>query len=114
MAALQDNSISGHLLDSPSPLDQLALLDLQGNPLTGSMPLSWLREGNVLSHISYLDVAGVWPRSIDLNSWRRQLCLNKDLYDPDVTGQQLAVLPALRQRLLDEASAVNFDTSQWL
>jgi len=114
MAALQDNSISGHLLDSPSALDQLALLDLQGNPLTGSMPLSWLREGNLLSHISYLDVAGVWPRSIDLNSWRRQLCLNKDLYDPDVTGQQLAVLPALRQRLLDEASAVNFDTSQWL
>ena len=32
----------------------------------------------------------------------------------DVTGQQLAVLPTLQQRLLDEAYALNFDANQWL
>ncbi len=90
-------------------LDQLALLDLRGNTLTGTVPLSWLHEGNMLSHISYLDVAGAWQRSIDLSSLRQQLCLNKDLYDTDVTGQQLAVLPSLRQRLLDKTNAVDID-----
>jgi len=114
MAALQNNSISGHLWDSPSALDQLALLDLRGNTLLGTVPLSWLREGNMLSHVSYLDVAGAWQRSIDQNNWRQQLCLNKDLYNADVTGQQLAVLPTLQQRLLHEANAVNFDAKQWL
>lgn len=78
------------------------------------MPLSWLREGNVLSHVSYLDVAGAWPRSINQNNWRQQLCLNEDLYNADVTGQQLAVLPALQQRLLDEINAINIDPNQWL
>ncbi len=96
MAALQNNSISGHLWRSPPALDQLALLDLQGNPLTGTVQLSWLVEGNVLSHVSYLDVAEAWQRSVDQNHWRQQLCLNKALYNTDVTGQQLAVLPALQ------------------
>ena len=82
--------------------------------LTGTVPLSWLREGNMLSHVSYLDVAGAWQRSIDQNNWREQLCLNQDLYNADVTGQQLAVLPTLQQRLLAETNAINFDANQWL
>ena len=114
IAALQNNSISGHLWGSTAALDQLALLDLRGNTLTGTVPLSWLRKGNMLSHVSYLDVAGAWQRSIDQNNWREQLCLNQDLYNADVTGQQLAVLPTLQQRLFEEANAVNFDANQWL
>ena len=114
MAALQNNSISGHLWDSLPALDQIALLDLRGNTLTGTVPLAWLHDGNMLSHISYLDVAGAWQRSIDQNNWRQQLCLNKDLYNADVTGQQLAVLPSLRQRLSDETNAINVDANQWL
>ena len=40
MVSMQNNSVSGHLRNSPPALDQLALLDLQGNTLTGTVPLS--------------------------------------------------------------------------
>jgi len=59
-------------------------------------------------------VAGAWQRSVDQNYWRQQLCLNKDLYNTDVTGQQLAVLPALQQQLLAKKNAIYLDTNQWL
>lgn len=106
IATLANNSISGHLVDMPASLNQLAFLDLGGNSLRGTVPLSWLQDGNMLSHISYLDVGKVWPNSVNLNSWRQQLCLKKDLYDIDVTGQQLAVLPELRQHVTEEGDGL--------
>ena len=112
MAALQNNSISGHLVDRPASLNQLAFLDLSENSLTGTVPLSWLQGGSMLSHVSYLDVGRVWQQSINLNSWRQQLCLKTDLYDVDVIGQQLAVLPELLQRLGGASDAIGQRT--WL
>ncbi len=64
--------------------------------MTGTVLLSWLQEGNLLSHVSVLDVGDIWPRSVDLTGWRQQLCLQMDLYDLDVTGQQAKLLPVAR------------------
>ncbi len=96
--SLSSNHISGSLPDVQGTLSKLTLLDLSNNQLTGTLPLSWLREGNLLSHVSVLDVGEVWPRSVDLTGWRQQLCLQMNLYDLDVTGQQAKLLPVARNK----------------
>ena len=94
--SLSSNHISGSLPDVQGALSELTLLDLSDNQMTGIVALSWLQEGNLVSHVSVLDVGDIWPRSVDLTGWRQQLCLQMDLYDLDVTGQQAKLLPVAR------------------
>lgn len=94
-ASLSGNAISGHLPDNPSTLSQLTFLNLDGNFMQGTVPLSWLHSGEYLSHVTFLNVGKIWGRSLALNSWRQTLCLEKDLYNADVTGQQLLQIPEL-------------------
>lgn len=94
-ASLSGNYIAGSLPDHPATLGQLTFLNLDRNRLQGTVPLSWLHSGQFLSHITFLNVGEVWRRSVALNSWRQALCLEVDLYDADVTGQQLQQIPSL-------------------
>lgn len=98
---LDGNRISGYLPDSQTALSQLAFLNMSDNSFQGTVPLSWVQAGSLLSHVAYLNVGKTWQRSNSDDNWRQQLCLQKGLYDLDVTGQQLAQLPELRQRMLD-------------
>ncbi|KAL3151321.1 hypothetical protein ABBQ38_013155 [Trebouxia sp. C0009 RCD-2024] len=98
-ASLSDNRLSGSLPNGPPSLGSLTFLDTSNNSIQGTLPLSWLTKDSFLSHVSYLDVGQVWQRSLSLLSWRQQLCLHQDLYSPDVTGIQLARLPAFLQSL---------------
>lgn len=117
-ASLSGNSISGYLPDHPATLDQLTFLNLDQNPLQGTVPLSWLHSGEFLSHITFLNVGEVWRRSVALNSWRQTLCLEVDLYDADVTGQQLLQIPELVGGLstyeLDPNHANFTDWTSWV
>ncbi|DBB12329.1 TPA: hypothetical protein ACH3X3_006417 [Trebouxia sp. C0006] len=115
--SLSGNHISGSLPDVPGALSELTLLDLRDNQLTGTLPLSWLQEGHLLSHVSVLDVGDVWQRSVDLTNWRQQLCLQMNLYDLDVTGQQARLLPDKRQSweiYENNSNAGNGNISDWL
>ena len=94
-ASLSGNHITGFLPDQPTTLDQLTFLNLDANPLQGTVPLSWLQSGEFLSHITFLNVGSMWGRSLALNSWRQTLCLEKELYNADVTGQELLQIPEL-------------------
>ena len=53
-----------------------------------------------MSHVFYLNVGKAWQRSETSNTWRQQVCLQRDLYDSDVTGQQIAEALQLPQQLL--------------
>ena len=99
LISLTNNSLSGSLPDTASSLSQLRFLNLANDRLEGTVPLSWLQEGGLLSHISVLNVGQVWEASLAQTNWRQDLCLKKYLYDADVTGQQLALLPKLEQHL---------------
>ena len=94
-ASLSGNDITGYLPDHPTTLHQLTFLNLDANPLQGTVPLSWLHLGEFLSHITFLNVGSMWGRSLALNSWRQTLCLKMELYSADVTGQQLLQIPGL-------------------
>ena len=114
--SLSSNHISDSLPDVPGALRELTLLNLGDNQMTGTVPLSWLQEGNLLSHFSVLDVGDVWQRSVDLTGWRQQLCLQMNLYDLDVTGQQAKLLPDERQswESYENSSNANANISVWL
>ena len=120
LISLTNNSLSGSLPDIASAMSQLRFLNLANNRLEGTVPLSWLQAGSLLSHISVLDVGQVWHASLAQTDWRQELCLKKYLYDADVTGQQLALLPALMQHLssvtdyTDIAGVYNEGLNSWL
>ena len=120
LISLTNNSLSGSLPDIASALSQLQFLNLANNRLEGTVPLSWLQEGSLLSHISFLNVGQVWDASLAQTNWRQELCLKKYLYDADVTGQQLALLPTLVQHLssvadyTDIAGVYNDGLYSWL
>ena len=117
-ASLSGNDITGFLPDQPTTLDQLTFLNLDRNPLQGTVPLSWLHSGEILSHITFLNVGSMWRKSLALNSWRQTLCLEKDLYNADVTGQQLLQIPELVSGLstheLDPNHANFTDWTSWV
>ena len=98
---LSNTSLSGHLPDTAGALDDLISLDLGQNNLEGPVPLSWLQADGFLSHVYVLNVDSIWQGSVAKTSWRQQLCLKKNLYDTDVTGWSLALLPKLAQSLPD-------------
>lgn len=118
--SLADNFLSGNLPDDPAALSHLTFLDVGHNKLQGTVPLSWLQAGNLLSHMSVLSVGQVWDESQAHTNWKQQLCLKKTFYDTDITGQRAAVLPALKESLsafADHAiTAQVFNTaySSWL
>ena len=97
---LQNNSIHGFLPDDQGALSDIAYIDLRGNHLQGTVPISWLQEGKFLSHVYYVNVGQAWETSEASNAWRQQVCLQKDLYNTDVTGQQLAEALKLPEQLL--------------
>ena len=107
LISLTNNSLSGSLPDVASAMSQLRFLNLANNRLEGTVPLSWLQAGSLLSHISVLNVGQVWDASLAQTNWRQELCFKKYLYDADVTGQQLALLPALVQHLSRIADYTN-------
>ena len=101
-----DSPISGSLPDLPGVLPQLVFLSLLNTEVEGKIPLSWLEAGGMLSHVSYLSLDNVWEDSVADTDWRQRLCLNQDLYGPDVTGKQVAGLPNLRQFVLTSDDSV--------
>ena len=107
LISLTNNCLSGSLPDIASAMSQLRFLNLANNRLEGSVPLSWLQAGSLLSYISVLSVGQVWDASLAQTNWRQELCLKKYLYDADVTGQQLALLPALMQHLSSVADSTD-------
>ena len=113
VVSLTNNSLSGSLPEDPLALTSLQFLDVSANKLHGTVPLSWLEAGNLLSHVSYLDVGRVWHRSLSMSSWRQQLCLHPNFYSPDVTGLQLAHLPDMLQGLLGQEIGTTTDTGTW-
>ena len=96
---MSNNHLSGSLPEAPDALSQLTFLDLRGNQLQGTVPLSWLQAGKLFSHISFVNLGSVWQASLSQTAWRQQLCLKQDTYDVDVTGQQVAQLPQLNQEV---------------
>lgn len=118
--SLAANFITGSLPASSGSLSQLTYLDVSHNKLQGTVPLDWLQANHLLSHMSVMDVGGIWDGSQAQTHWRQQLCLKKAFYDVDVTGQRVALLPALKQQLsgfanyFDNADVYARDYSSWL
>ena len=119
LVTLVNASLFGPLPDIPRALEDTRLLDLSDNQLTGTLPLSWLQAGGVLSHVSYLDIGQMWTTSVGTSSWRQQLCLQKNLYDNDTTGEQASLLPVLRYNFSSVAfqaheNDITVARAQWL
>ena len=119
LVTLANASLFGPLPDLQRALEETRVLELSSNQLTGTLPLSWLQAGGFLSHVSYLDIGQVWTRSVNTSSWRRQLCLQKNLYGNDTTGEQASLLPGLRDNLSSVAFhaheyGITVARAQWL
>ena len=113
VVSLANNSLFGSLPDVTQALDRLSFFDVSANNLQGTMPLSWLKADGMLSHISYMDVGQVWRQSRSMLSWRQQLCLHQEFYSPDVTGLQIANLPAVLRALLGQEIGSTTDEDTW-
>lgn len=100
LVQVHDSPIPGTLPDVSALLPRLVFLSVLKTKLKGTIPLSWLKAGGMLSQVSFLSWDYVWEDSVADTDWRQQLCLNQDLYGPDVTGKQVAGLPDLRQLLM--------------
>ncbi len=119
LVTLSNASLFGPLPHLPRALEDTRVLELSYNQLTGTLPLSWLQAGGILSHVSYLDIGQVWTTSVGTSSWRQQLCLQKNLYDNDTTGEQASLLPVLHDNLSSVAfyaheNDITVDRAQWL
>ena len=102
------NNLSGSLPDAPGSLSQLTYLSLHDNSLQGTVPITWLQAGEMLSHVSHLDLGTIWDGSVGQADWRQELCLQQPvLFYADVTGQQASLLPIIQQHLeLQKATSI--------
>ena len=92
------NNLTGSLPDIPGCLRRLMYLGLHHNPLEGTVPITWLQAGEILSHVSHLDVGSRWTYSVGQADWRQELCIQEPvLFYADVTGKQASLLPSLQQ-----------------
>ncbi len=119
LVTLTNASLFGPLPDLLRALEDTRVLDLSYNQLTGTLPLSWLQAGGILSHVTYLDIDQVWTTSVSTSSWRQQLCLQKNLCDNDTTGEQASLLPVLRNNLSSvgfnlHENGITVARAQWL
>ncbi|KAL3132982.1 hypothetical protein ABBQ38_006893 [Trebouxia sp. C0009 RCD-2024] len=97
------NRFSGSLPEGSGCLPQLGYLGLRDNALEGTVPLSWLRPGATISHVSYLDLGTVWDDSVAQPTWRQELCLEQPvLFYTDVTGRQAALLPTVNEHMIGQ------------
>ncbi|DBB02052.1 TPA: hypothetical protein ACH3X1_000627 [Trebouxia sp. C0004] len=88
---LAGNNISGDLPGNASALPNLAFLDVSGNQVQGSVPDSWLSQGELLSHVIGLNVGQAWWAAAQHDSnWVSDLCLQPQLYKADVQSQPLS------------------------
>lgn len=100
------NNLSGSLPDTPGCLRQLTYLGLHDNHLQGTVPITSLQAGEILSHVSHLDLGTVWDWSVRQADWRQELCLQQPvLFYADVPGQQASLLPSLKQHLVHQKVA---------
>lgn len=91
--------------DTPTAFPDLLYLDIDGNRMHGTIPLSWLQEGQLLSHVMWLNVGNVWEASLGQNSWKERLCLSPDLCGADILGEQFQQFPADLSGVPELASA---------
>ena len=62
------------------------------------MPIAWLQEGEILSHVAHLDLGTIWDQSVVQADWRQEPCIQEPvLFYSDVTGQQASRLPLLQR-----------------
>ena len=115
------NNLTGNLPDTPGSLCELTYLGLHDNRLEGTVPISWLQAGEILSHVSYLDLGTLWDDSVGQADWRRELCLQQPVvFNADVTGQQASLLPSLQQHLAQQKTTLVYasrnltDFAVWL
>ena len=107
VARFAGNNIDGSLPENPAALNKLVALQLKGNPLQRTLPVSWLQPQHFLSHVSWLNVGNVWRTSTLSTVWRQELCLHRDTYDNDVIQQELAQLPELQNGFGQEQSQLD-------
>ena len=112
-ALMANNSISGFLSDNASAMPHLGYLDLNNNQLQGTLPLSWLEPGKVVSHLNQINLGSVWRQSEENLDWKQGLCLRKDIYDANVAYQQLNHVTGIISGMIIMQSYVQQLNTQW-
>ena len=115
-ASLASNAITGTLPDTSANLQQLVFLDVSSNLLHGTVPSSWLQPNSFLSHVAYFNLGNVWQQSIQQTSWRQNLCLKPDLYNPDILAKQVQTLPDLQgssEKVSNAQTAAQDNNTVW-
>lgn len=110
---MANNSISGYLPQNASALPQLAYLDLNGNQLQGTLPLSWLEPGQLVSHVNQINLGDIWKQSQKSVEWKRGLCLRADIYNAQLAYEKIQHVTGVIASMIVFPSYVLALTSQW-
>lgn len=112
-ALMANNSISGFLPDNASAMPRLGYLDLNNNQLQGTLPLSWLEPGKIVSHLNQINLGSVWQQSEENLDWKQGLCLRKDIYDANLAYQHLTHVTGIIRGMIIMPSYVQQLETQW-
>ena len=112
-ALMANNSISGFLPQNESAMPQLKYLDLNNNPLQGTLPLPWLQPGKVVSHVNQINLGSVWKQSEENVDWKQGLCLRKDIFDSNLAREHLGQITGVISNLVPTESYADQLDSQW-